>query len=153
VTLYRIQKIRRPVTVVFTGGEITSGDIFLNMTSRFRQEPQDTAEFLNEDEPFFALAQSEQQAILIAKDNVERIETPADEDEAPPAAGLQPVEVELRLVSGTMLSGHMLLETQSGRTRLLDCLNAKQDRFLRVSAADRIVLVNRRAIERAHELS
>lgn len=149
---YRIEKRRCPVTVVLAGGEVLDGEIFLNPTSRFRNEPQGAAEFLNDAEDYFALARGPELATLVAKGNVISLEASADYDaglDAPP----HPVSVEVTLTTGARVTGRIAIETPPSRARLLDFLNSHHDRFLPVATGDRMVLINRLVIVHVHELS
>ena len=148
---YRIEKVRCPVTVVFAGGGAVSGEIFLNPTSRFRAEPQEPAEFMNEDEEYFALASPEQPPLLVAKSNVESVEVPGEPYEGSDGVAPHAVDVELRLSSGAILAGAILIDTPPTRARLLDFLNSQRERFLRVDQPTRVILVNRRAVAHVHE--
>jgi hypothetical protein len=55
--------------------------------------------------------------------------------------------VEINLTDGEMLCGSVLLETSSGRTRLLDSLNIFGDRFLALYMTAGARLINRRLIQ------
>ena len=148
---YRIEKVRCPVTVVFAGGGAVSGEIFLNPTSRFRAEPQAPAEFLNEEDEYFALASPEQPPLLVAKASVESIEIPGEPGTAMEGIAPNLLDVELRLSSGAILAGAIRIDTPPTRARLLDFLNSQRERFLRVDQPTRVILVNRRAIAHVHE--
>lgn len=150
---YRIEKVRCAVTVVLAGGESHEGEIFLNPTSRFRSQPQDPAEFLNEEDEYFALAMASGRAALVAKTRVESVEVPERRADGAADPPLQPVQVEFRLASGSVLAGAVLIDTPPSHARLLDFLNSRRDRFLRVSGTGRVTLVNRQAIAYAQELT
>lgn len=138
--------------VVLSGGEVLDGEIFLNPTSRFRNAPQGTGEFLNDAEDYFALASGPDRAALVAKGSVVFVEAPADDD-AGAGAPPHPVPVEVTLTTGAKVAGHVAIETPPSRARLLDFLNSHHDRFLPLVAGDRMVLINRLAIVHVHELS
>lgn len=139
------------MSVALSGGEIIAGDIFLGTVSRFRPEPQDPAEFLNEDDAYFALAAEDGRAMLIAKENVECVAAPHP---GPVHAGSpsDAIGVELALLGGATATGAVVLDTPSGRSRLLDYLNTHRERFLPIHQPERLLLVNRRVIVRVHEL-
>lgn len=128
-----------------------SGEIFLSPTSRFRAEPQEPAEFLNEDDEYFALASAEQPPLLVSKHSVESIEIPGEPEPSADGIAPHPVDVELRLSSGAILAGAVLIDRPPTRARLLDFLNSQRERFLRVDQPTRVILVNRRAIAHVHE--
>ena len=153
VTDYRIEKVRCPVTVVLTDGECIAGDIFLNTTSRFRAAPQDPAEFLNQaDEGYFAVAAVDGRAMLVAKENVERVEAPGITTPAQDPS-LHAIGIALTVSTGAVFEGSVLLDTPEGRSRLLDYLNSHREQFLQVHQPDRVMLVNRRAITHVRELN
>jgi len=149
---YRIEKVRCPVLVVLTDGESIAGDIFLSPTSRFRPEPQDPAEFMNEAEAYFALAADDGRAMLVAKENVERVEALAASDPAPDPAR-NPLRMEVTLVNGASHAGEAHLDTRSERSRLLDYLNSHREQFLQLIQPDRLMLINRRVITHVSELT
>lgn len=137
------------------GGEQLAGEIFLNPASRFRSAPQGPAEFLNEDDPFFALALAAGDIVLVAKSRVESLvagpEDLADEDEGPVVP--QPVGVAITVASGAVVRGTISIDAPPSHARLLDFLNSNHERFLRVADAGRVILVNRQAIGHVHEQS
>lgn len=137
-------------------GKQLAGEMFLNPVSRFRSAPQGPAEFLNEDEPFFALALEDGDTILIARSRVESVTVDAPHEfEDDPAAGLipHPVSVAITVASGAVLRGTVSIDAPPSHARLLDFLNTNHGRFLRVADAGRVVLVNRQAIDHVHEQS
>lgn len=129
------------------------GDIFLSTVSRFRQAPQDPIEFLNDGDGYFALASDDGRAMLVAKENVDRVEALLPDDASRAAAAGHALRIQLVLLDGTAVTGAVVLDTPSGRSRLLDYLNSHRERFLPMHQEDRLLLVNRRAIVRVHELS
>ncbi len=142
------------------GGDQLAGDIFLNPTSRFRSAPQEPAEFLNEDEAFFALAMEDGRTALVAKSEVESVQPAAGEcapggepGDEPGAGQPQPFAVEVTLRSGTVVSCTMSIDAPPSRARLLDYLNSNHERFICVTDAGRLILVNRQAISHVHEQS
>lgn len=149
---YRIEKIRCAVVVVMMGGEELAGEIFLNPASRFRSAPQDPGEFLNEDDPFLALAVTDGRTALVAKTRVESVTAGhADCMDADGGASPQPVPVAITLASGSVLRGTITIDAPPSRARLLDYLNTNHERFLRIADGDRVILVNRQAIDHVHE--
>ena len=138
------------------GGERLAGEIFLNPTSRFRSAPQEPAEFLNEDEAFFALAMNDGHTALVAKARVESVtvESRSDAgDDAAISALPHPATVAITMASGDVVRGTMSIDAPPSHARLLDYLNTNHERFLRVADAGRVILVNRQAIGHVHEQS
>ena len=149
-TEYRIEKIRRPLTVMLRDGSRLEGDVFLRPMSRFRARPEDASEMLNDPEPFFALVRNGE-AMLVAKDNVSCAETSVAEDEELEIAALG-VPVEVTLTDGSTRLGSIFLETRVDRPRLIDFLNAYAPRFLPVVDAQQVLLVNTKTIAHVREV-
>lgn len=138
------------------GGERLDGEVFLNRVSRFRSAPQGPAEFLNEPEPFFALALADGRTILVARERVESVTADLGDDLSDdPVAGVipHPVAVTITVASGAVVRGTMAIDAPPSHARLLDFLNTNHERFLRVADAGRVILVNRQAIDHVHEQS
>lgn len=148
---YRIEKIRRTLTVVLADGERIEGDVFLRPLSRYRSRPEEPADLLNDAEPFFALVAPDK-ALLVAKANVVLVETAAPAEEETELAALG-VPVAVTLTDGTVCSGSVFLETRFDRPRLLDFLNAYTPRFLPIVDAGQMLLVNTLAIAHVREVS
>ena len=72
VSSYWVEKSRCPVTLYMRDGRTLSGEIFLNPISRHRVAPEQPAEFLNQPDPFFILAPTYDERLLIAKEAVAR---------------------------------------------------------------------------------
>jgi len=148
---YRIEKIRRPLVVVLRDGSRLEGDVFLRPVSRYRARPEEPAELLNENEPYFALVRNGE-TLLVAKESVLRAETEipeADEFEIAPLG----VPVEVTLTDGTVCTGSIFLETRFDRPRLLDFLNVYALRFLPVVDASQVILVNTKTVAHVREVA
>lgn len=156
MNFYRIEKVRCTVAVVMMGGERYSGEIFLNPTSRFRSARQEPAEFLNEDEAYFALAMDDGRTALVAKARVESVTVESQGDPGNDAIGSphpHPASVSITMASGDVVRGTVSIDAPPSHARLLDFLNTNHERFLRVADAGRVILVNRQAIGHVHEQS
>ena len=151
LTDYKIEKRRCPVTLMLSDGEQLRGDIFVRPVSRFRPEPQSAGEFLNEDDPYFALVSANGLGLMVAKENVVRVETdlPTDDDSVDiPRLGL---DVEITLTGGAICRGTVFLDTPAERGRLIDYLNSYAGRFLVVYDTTKVTLLNRRAVTHVRE--
>jgi hypothetical protein len=146
---YRVEKLRRRLSIVLRDGSQLEGDVFLRPISRYRSRPEEPSDLLNDAEPFFALVNDG--LVLVAKTNVARVATPvqADADQEVHVLG---VPVEVTLTDGTVCAGNIFLETRSDRPRLLDFLNSYHARFLPVVDAQQIVLVNTDTIAHVREV-
>ena len=148
---YHIEKLRRPLSVVLTDGSRLEGDVFLRPVSRHRSRPEEPADLLNDDEPFFALVRNGE-AVLISKANVALAQTSTSEDEDFDLAALG-IPVEVTLSDGSVHAGSIFLETRSDRPRLLDFLNSYSSRFLPVIDARQVFLVNTQIIAHVREVA
>ena len=147
---YRIEKLRRPLSVVLLDGTRIEGDVFLQSATRLHRRPESPADMLNDDDPFFALMR-EGEAILVAKKSVARAETslePQEDDVYAPG-----IPVEVTLTDGATCTGSIFPETRAGRPRLLDFLNTYRDRFLPVVDARQVILVNTSTIAFVREVA
>ena len=146
---YRIEKLRRPLSVVLVDGKTIEGDIFLQSATRLHRRPEEPSDMLNDAEPFFALMR-EGEAILVAKASVARAVTslqPQEDDVYAPG-----IPVEVTLTDGSVCSGSIFPETRAGRPRLLDFLNTYRDRFLPIVDAKQVFLVNTTTIAHVREV-
>ena len=150
--LFRVEKLHRAVRVVLTDGRRLDGDVFLAERTRIRAEPQEPIDLLNEAAPFFPLFVNEQEVLLVAKDQVTRVETGApegDSAEMPDGA----MAVEITLIDGSTISGFVPLEKRGEQTRLLDFLNGYVKRFMPVFWGEQVCLVNRFLIASVSQLT
>ena len=153
INRFRIEKLRRAVSVVLTDGRRLDGDVFLWERTKVRDVPQEPIDLLNEDSPFFPFFLNEQEVLLIAKAQVTRLEVAATEgeDAADMPDGL--MGVEITLTDGTGISGFMPLEKRGEQTRLLDFLNSYTKRFIPVFWGEQVCLVNRSLIASVSQLT
>src|SRR5438093_8175024 len=105
---FRIEKIRRHLDVILTDGSRLEGEVFVRPVSRYRSRPEEPIDLLNDAEPFFALVH-DGQAVLVAKTNVSRAETPVPEEQEFEVAQLG-VLVEVMQTDGTVCTGSVFLE-------------------------------------------
>jgi hypothetical protein len=154
---YRVEKVRRRLALVLRSGERIEGDVFLRPVSRYRSNPEEPADLLNDAEPFFAVVR-DGEAILVAKANVARADTRYDDEDVDnlemSALGASlGVPVEVTLTDGSLCAGSIFLESRSDRPRLLDFLNAYHQPFLPVVAATQVVLLNTQMIAHVREVA
>jgi hypothetical protein len=147
---YRIEKIRRSLTVVLADGSRIVGEVFLPPISRHAPRPEGPGDLLNDAAPFFALM-SNGEVTLIAKANVAYAEMPVTTEEEFELATLG-VSVEATLNNGAICTGCVFLEVRSDRPRLLDFLNSYSPRFLPVVDARQVLLVNTQIIAHVREV-
>ena len=148
---YRIEKHRRDLKLVMADSTKLVGDVFLRPTSRYRSRPEEPADLLNDDEPFFALDRNGE-TILVAKANVASAETTLDEDDALDTGALG-VTVEVVMRDGTAFDGSIFLESRSDRPRLLDFLNSYRQRFIPLVSPGQVMLLNTQFIAHVREVA
>lgn len=148
---YRIEKLRRQLSVVLTDGTRLDGEVFLRSVSRYRSRPEEPADLLNDAEPFFALMRHGE-AVLVSKSSVARAET-SYPDEADADLASLGIPVEVTQTDGTVCAGSIFLESRTDRPRLLDFLNTYHDRFLPVVDARQVILVNTQTIAHVREVA
>lgn len=148
---YRIDKLRRELSVMLKDGSRLEGDVFLRPVSRHRSRPEDPADLLNDPDPFFALVRSGE-TILVSKAQVASAVTTVDEDDALDTGALG-VIVEVTLHDGSICDGSVFLESRNDRPRLLDFLNAYRERFLPLVSPGQMLLVNIDSIAHVREVA
>ena len=153
IRLFRVEKLRRAVRVVLTDGRRLDGDVFLAERTKSRAEPQEPIDLLNEDAPFFPFFLNEQEVLLVAKEQVTRVETAAPDAEASADMPDGAMAVEITLIDGSTISGFVPLEKRGEQTRLLDFLNGYLKRFIPVFWGEQVCLVNRALIASVSQLT
>lgn len=153
---YWVEKSRCPVRLIMTDGTLMSGEIFLNPISRHRVAPQQPAEFLNQPEPFFVLAPSYEERVLIAKRSVAIVEAPLpssdDEEQLDQARVGVGIEMELSGLTLTAV-GWLFYRAKAGKARVQDFLNDMTDQFIVLFDSEKTTLVNRHAVSSVRESS
>jgi hypothetical protein len=150
VSDYKIDKLRRRLSLILMDGRSLDGEIFLRPVSRFRTRPEEPTDLLNDPEPFFALVR-DGNTTLVSKANVARAATAthaADDGDVQ----LVGVPVEVTMHDGSLCRGSIFPETRSDRPRLLDYLNSYRDRFLPVVDTRQVWLVNVNTIAHVREV-
>lgn len=153
INRYRVEKLRRAVSVVLVDGRRLDGDVFLWERTRVSADPEEPIDLLNDHDDFFPFFLNEREVVLIAKEHVTRAETAAPEMEQLGDLPDGRMGVELTLVDGTAISGFVPLEKRGEHTRLLDYLNNYHKRFLPVFWGDQVCLVNRSLIASVSQLT
>ncbi len=143
-----VQKI--PIRLVDVGGQASEAHLFLHLDSSQDFRSETVGERLNNPEVDFLPFEIDGRTVLISLTSLgyaEVLETP------PELARMEEIgasreSVTLILQSGESLRGELVFEAAPGRTRVLDLLNAGQQRFLLLQAADKTLFVRRNAIVR-----
>jgi hypothetical protein len=153
INRYRIEKLRRAVSVVLIDGRRLDGDVFLWDRTKLPSHPEEPIDLLNDDEPFFPFFRDAQEVLLIAKAHVSRLESAALEHEQISEMPDGSMGVEITLADGTTISGFVPLEKRGDQTRLLDFLNNYAKSFLPVFWGEQLCLVNRSLIASVSQLT
>ena len=138
---FHIEKSRLPVVVSTTTGERLEGDLFVQHNVRRPSGLEDAPDVLNASEPFFPLG-SRDRVLLVAKSQVRVLHVVNSPALVHPDIGTL-VDVDIQVDSGQMVSGTIIAELASARSRVLDFLNRLTERFLPVYTDEGLVLVNR----------
>src|SRR5262245_56813136 len=150
---YRIEKLRRTVTVVFRGGRRLGGDVFVRLQAKLHAGPEEPSDHLNDESSFFALRLSDGEVLLVAKEQVAWVEFPLSEADTQFDVPHVGITVELALADDSCATGSVFPETRADRARLIDFLNEYSPPFLPVFGTDATRLVNRRIIVYVKQLS
>jgi hypothetical protein len=150
---YKIEKYRCPARIMLNDGRTLTGEIFLHAMSRFRLAPQDPAEFFNDTDPYFVLAPTYDERLLVSKSSVAVVEAPLPSTEPDDhldgaAVGLG---VEVEIIGGATCAGWVFPEQTPGKARLLDYLNGYTDKFIVLYDSQKTTLVNRNAVTHVRE--
>lgn len=147
---YAIDVTRKAVTIVDFDGNATTAEFFLHASSS-HERPERVVDRLNEPEAFVpvrldgkVVLQRLRWLVTVEFDGL------LPEVEELRKVGAVSEEVELELVTGTMLKGTMIYEAPITRQRLSDHLNDSEDRFLLVVSGNKTMYVQNRAILRVH---
>ena len=153
INRFRVEKLRRAVSVVLTDGRRLDGDVFLAERTRVRAEPEEPIDLLNGEEPFFPYFLDEQEVLLLAKAQVVRAETAAPDGSLAADMPDGAMAVEITLIDGSAVSGFVPVEKRGEHTRLLDFLNGYAKRFIPVFWGEQVCLVNRALIASVSQLT
>ncbi|HEX7124041.1 MAG TPA: hypothetical protein VF178_16810 [Gemmatimonadaceae bacterium] len=145
VSEYFIEKHRMPVTLLLTGGERVSGQVFTQASWRGMTDLEDAWEFMNGEDSFFPFGTAAGTR-LVAKAHVLALETSID-NVSPARRELgTPTSVRVTLAGGFEFSGQLWLEEVVARARVLDYLNHTRDPFIAVYQSKLAILLNRRHV-------
>ncbi len=147
----RIEKRRLTVALTLMSGMRLDGELYVQASGHHIGALEDAPEVLNAGESFFPLALRSGGTILVAKDSVRTLAVGRSDVNEDESLGI-PARVEITLRDGERLNGSLIIEPVSGRTRVLDHLNRRQERFLTLFGRDSVLLVNRVLIERVRPL-
>ena len=148
----RIEKGRLAVSVTLMSGTRVDGELYVQASAHYHGALEDAPELLNADEPFFPLALRTGDTVLVAKDNVRSVTVAWNDVHDDETLGIS-TRVEVALRDGERVSGSLFIEPVAGRSRLLDYLNRRQERFLILFGRESVLLINRVLIERVRPIA
>ncbi|MFN8580641.1 MAG: hypothetical protein U0163_06630 [Gemmatimonadaceae bacterium] len=139
---FRIEKSPLPVAVTLLDSEVLVGDLFIQASARHQYEMEDASEVMNTADAFFPLRLRTGSTLLVSKGQVRDVRVSPDHMSQTNWSVAVPTPVHIRLRDGSNLEGKFMIETNAGRTRVLDYLNHWTERFVSLYRADGLVLVN-----------
>ncbi len=139
---FRIEKTPLPVSVTLLDSDILVGDLFIQASAKHQFAMEDASEVMNTSDDFFPLRLRSGSTLLVAKGQVRDVRVAPEHIPATDWSVCVPTPVHIRLRDGSNLEGKFLIETNAGRTRVLDYLNHWTERFVSLYRADGLVLVN-----------
>ena len=153
--MYRIETVRRGVTLSMIGGEELRGSVFIHSSSHRPYELEDVSELFNSKEEFFPLELETGEVILVSKARIAEVAGAAGEDGADqpnPAPRAPTALLQVVLIGGEVRVGSICLEARPDRARVLDYLNRLNARFLTLYTSNEARLINRSLIDRVRPL-
>ena len=140
---YRIAKLRCPVEVTLANGQRLDGDVFVQRATRFRNEPEQPIDLLNDDDPFLPIATDTGDVFLVQKAQIAVVGAPLPLGDDAVEPGVVGMRVEFTLVDGSAHVGSVFPELPAERPRLVDFLNDSPLQFLALFTVAQLRLVNR----------
>jgi hypothetical protein len=153
--LYRVETVRRSVSLTMIGGEILRGSVFIHSSSQRPFELEDVSELFNSGEQFFPLELETEEVILVSKARVAEVTDAGGEDASDQPTSGSPAPTALLqvvLLGGDVRVGSIRLEARPDRARVLDYLNRLNARFLTLYTSNEARLINRSLIDRVRPL-
>ena len=153
--LYRVETVRRSVSLTMIGGEILRGSVFIHSSSHRPFELEDVSELFNSGEQFFPLELETEEVILVSKARVAEVTDGGGEDASDQPRSGSPAPTALLqvvLIGGEVRVGSIRLEARPDRARVLDYLNRLNARFLTLYTSNEARLINRSLIDRVRPL-
>jgi hypothetical protein len=148
----RIEKRRLAVAVTFMSGTRIDGELYVQASGHYQGEWEDAPEILNASDAFFPLALHTGETLIVAKDNVRIVAVARRDVHEDEALGI-PARVEIALRDGERLSGSLIIDPVAGRSRILDYLNRRQERFIMLFGRESVLLINRVLLERVRPIA
>lgn len=152
--MYRIETVRRGVTLSMIGGEELRGSVFIHSSSHRPYELEDVSELFNSKEEFFPLELETGEVMLVSKSRIAEVAGAAADggSEVTPVPRAPTALLQVLLIGGEVRVGAICLEARPDRARVLDYLNRLNARFLTLYTSNEARLINRSLIDRVRPL-
>jgi hypothetical protein len=153
--MYRIETLRRGVTLSMIGGEELRGSVFIHSSSHRPFELEDLSELFNSTEEFFPFELETGEVILVSKSRIAEIAGAGAVDacdQPNPGPRAPTALLQVLLIGGEVRVGSICLEARPDRARVLDYLNRFNARFLTLYTSNEARLINRSLIDRVRPL-
>lgn len=150
---FRIEKSPLPVAVTLLDGDLLDGDLFIQASAKHQFAMEDAAEVMNGAQAFFPLRLRSGSTLLVSKAQVRDVRVAPELVPETDWSVFVPTPVHVLLRDGTKLEGQLLIESNAGRTRVLDYLNHWTDRFLSLHRLDGLLLISLSQIVHVRQLS
>jgi hypothetical protein len=148
----RIEKKRLAVAITFMSGTRIDGELYVQASGHYQGKDEDAPEVLNSSDAYFPLALRSGETVLVSKENVRTVAVARRDVHEDEALGI-PTRVEVTLRDGERLSGSLIIEPVAGRSRILDYLNRRQERFILLFGREAVLLINRVLLERVRPVA
>ena len=132
-------------------GTRVDGELYVQASGRYHGACEDAPEVLNAAEAYFPLALRTGETVLVSKENVRTVAVARRDVHEDEALGIS-TRVEISLRDGERLSGSFIIEPVAGRSRILDYLNRRQERFIMLFGRESVLLINRVLLERVRPI-
>ena len=143
---FAVPKDKQPVTIHLIGGEIMTGNIFLEYFPDALTLHQKVKMFLEDGNRFFPLTANGTPPAFINKERISILEVTASDEE--PAYHLMHIEdITTLFTDGSALSGALLAEVPKEKARLSDCLNLPEA-FLSIRKEMTICYINKNTVQK-----
>lgn len=149
---FKVPKKLRQVTLWIHPEGRVAGSLFLSLQTKSGAGVEDPLEVVNEQAPFVVLQREAPEELrFYNKSSIVSIEY--QEEQAPPAAGVQPLHCRLSMMDGSLIEGTVRRALPPSRSRLYDYINMANERFMKLYMEDgNVCLVNKAYIVYAMHL-
>jgi hypothetical protein len=126
---FRINKITKTVTVIFSDGTYLTGEVFLSPESPSHRGPERVQELFSGRKSFIPMRTSVNEVVFLHKRSIQMIKL-HEPDKIPDPQCSLPYRVSFQLLSGREITGEVHVELPEHRRRVSDFLNLSMGFFL-----------------------